>query len=122
MNSDAVMAEARGAAERLAIVAEKPAHLIRWGEGDRLDLQSVLAALSPPSTEEIARDLEQAWQVLPVDNARAVEARSIIRSAISKLKENGLSREGLGGLARSQPGSDAQERSPVPPLSDGGQS
>ena len=82
------------------------------------------AALSPPSTggadrEEIAHDLEQAWQVLPVDNARAVEARSIIRSAILKLKENGLSREGLVGLARSQPGSDAQERSPVPPLSDG---
>lgn len=115
-----------GAAERLAIVAEKPAHLIRWGEGDRLDLQSVLAALSPPSTggedrEEIARDLEQAWQVLPVDNARAVEARSIIRSAISKLKENGLSREELGGLARSLPSGDAQERSPVPPLSDGWQ-
>lgn len=39
-----------GAAERLAIVAGKPARLIRWGEGDRLDLQSVLAALSPPST------------------------------------------------------------------------
>lgn len=37
-----------------------------------------------------------------------------------KLKENGISREELGGLARSQPGSDAQERSPVPPLSDGG--
>ena len=48
--SRAPEASREGAAERLAIVAEKPAHLIRWGEGDRLDLQSVLAALSPPST------------------------------------------------------------------------
>jgi len=177
-----------GAAERLAIVAEKPAHLIRWGEGDRLDLQSVLAALSPPSTggaltgggwvynspdtgmeyapnhpvasgevpdatdirastqfedwlvreaavnrptspemgeisrEEIARIImgflmcqdDESWPIhddgSPFDIADAI---------LSKLKENGLSREGLGGLARSQPGSDAQERSPVPPLSDG---
>lgn len=38
---------------------------------------------------------------------------------ILKLKENGLSREELGGLARSLPSGDAQERSPVPPLSDG---
>jgi len=44
-----------------------------------------------------------------------------IDAILSKLKENGLSREGLGGLAQSQPGSDAQERSPVPPLSDGGE-
>lgn len=48
--SRAPEAEREGAAERLAIVAEKPARLIRWGEGDRLDIQSVLAALSPPST------------------------------------------------------------------------
>jgi len=39
---------------------------------------------------------------------------------LSKLKENGLSREELGGLAQSLPSGDAQERSPVPPLSDGG--
>lgn len=57
-----------------------------------------------PEMGEIARDLEQAWQVLPADDARAVEARSIIRSAIQKLKENGLSREELGGSARAGSG------------------
>lgn len=44
-----------------------------------------------------------------------------IADQILKLKENGLSREELGGLAQSLPSGDAQERSPVPPLSDGGQ-
>lgn len=52
-----------GAAERLAIVAEKPAHLIRWGEGDRLDLQSVLAALSPPSTDAASTLAQKMWGV-----------------------------------------------------------
>ena len=196
-------ASREGAAERLAIVAEKPAHLIRWGEGDRLDLQSVLAALPPPSTggegeadqvgaaeaevgrhvyrrierlmdakpgtvegaelcylaeiaegveeygeqacdgnplgrfphpspemgeisrEEIAREIDaEAFSKNPWDatEALAMSKRRVaaLDKADAKLKENGLSREELGGLARSQPGSDAQERSPVPPISDGG--
>lgn len=169
-----------GAAERLAIVAEKPARLIRWGEGDRLDLQSVLAALSPPSTGGEGEAV--AWRCLNVHGdafltedangahfwlksgkpvqplylhpspemgeiSRAavlrmigdafqdgggcveghdwswdvVEFKAVANKLADKLKENGLSREELGGLARSQPGSDAQERSPVPPLSDGGE-
>jgi len=212
--------EREGAAERLAIVAEKPARLIRWGEGDRLDLQSVLAALSPPSTggEGGARTYSQAevdsilkaafpfqtkseraaflshpspemgewrpevrafadlmeaqlrandhkpgwkddtdldlferlgqesaellaalrrnakrlmwgdsWVMEDTVPRVGAEAADVANFAMMiadvcgalKLKENGLSREELGGLARSQPGSDAQERSPVPPLSDG---
>lgn len=226
-----------GAAERLAIVAEKPAHLIRWGEGDRLDLQSILAALSPPSTAprvdtpcwrcngegciqegspeawnyadcpdcggkpfrsppstggggeavanqvgaaeaevgryvyrrierlmdakpgtvegaklcylaEIAEGVEEygeqacdghplgrfpppspeMGEISPYEIAEIMrehlsgefigETRAA-KAILSKLKENGLSREELGGLARSQPRCDAQERSPVPPLSDG---
>lgn len=223
--------EREGAAERLAIVAEKPAHLIRWGEGDRLDLQSVLAALSPPSTggegedwdriprakrfgrrlnesavkhlapgtllrfysedpwfdpspsspangdivvftgavsnafpkvgphlevrtlggrvypgggwvyqifqfvadpspemgeisrEEIAREIDpDAWDRWTYTWPPGRKEKSLAKAdaILSKLKENGLSREELGGLARSLPSGDAQERSPVPPISDGG--
>lgn len=76
------------------------------------------------SREEIARticDVEwcgsQPWDRKPQSfRNRYLDYADAI---LTKLKENGLSREGLGGLARSQPGRDAQERSPVPPLSDG---
>ena len=56
-----------GAAERLAIVAEKPAHLIRWGEGDRLDLQSVLAAL-PRQTALVEQGVEIAAFLVEQDD------------------------------------------------------
>lgn len=64
------------------------------------------------------------WGVDSIGRTGAFTKRGSIERAAdaidAKLKENGLSREELGGLAQSQPGSDAQERSPVPPLSDGG--
>ena len=163
--SRAPKAGREGAAERLAIVAEKPARLIRWGEGDRLDLQSVLAALSPPSTggegealimrvgeriadevekvaagrqsncEQAARDIVGWLHPSPeMGEISREEMTAVVRqwvspawcsvdrlvdAILSKLKENGLSREELGGSAQSLPSGDAQERSPVPPLSDG---
>lgn len=104
-----------GAAERLAIVAEKPARLIRWGEGDRLDLQSVLAALSPPSTGgegeavETLADLAalvrgECPRLLNEDSGGNAELSLRIDAILSKLKENGLSREELGGSARASRG------------------
>lgn len=73
------------------------------------------------SREEIAREIDaEAFSKNPWDatEALAMSKRRVaaLDKADAKLKENGLSREELGGLARSQPGSDAQERSPVPPL------
>lgn len=162
-----------GAAERLAIVAEKPAHLIRWGEGDRLDLQSVLAALSPPSTggegeavawrclnvhgdafltehangayfwaksgkpvqplylhpspemgeisrETLARTINP-WAFAighgyQVKELQKLEAYAKADAILLKLKENGLSREGLGG---DQPAPVVRGQGPNPVLTDG---
>lgn len=39
------MSEQQAAAERLAVVADHPAHVLRWGEGDRNDLRTILSAL-----------------------------------------------------------------------------
>lgn len=36
--------ELKGAEERLEVVVAKAAHLIRWGEGDRIDLTALLAS------------------------------------------------------------------------------
>lgn len=74
-----------------------------------------------PEMGEIIRELQNI-RVGMLDHYQAatVLERLVQKAQALKLKENGLSREELGGLARSQPGGDAQERSPVPPLSDGG--
>lgn len=96
-----------------------------WRDGRKDSAAPLVAALDPfadaceSCDEGTVDDHTAAWES-PL--AMGVTYGDFRRAAatLSKLKENGLSREGFGGLARSQPGSDAQERSPVPPLSDGG--
>lgn len=73
-----------------------------------LDDKIFLRSLSP---SELEPGYTEGYGVFGLDNATD--------AILSKLKENGLSREELGGLARSLPSGDAQERCPVPPLSDG---
>lgn len=89
-----------------------------------------MGEISREEIEGLAEDaFNEGWRDREARPSPMINSRGNMRTAwldsnardaiLSKFKENGLSREGLGGLARSQPGSDAQERSPVPPLSDG---
>lgn len=99
----------------------------------RAAMSAARAALSHPSPEMGEISTDDLWDALKRqccatkpnsehwDEVSTIVTvrRSDVEAAVYKLKENGLSREGLGGLARSLPSGDAQERSPVPPISDG---
>lgn len=62
------MSDVQAAAERLAVVADKPAHLLRWGEGDRNDLRTLLSALQE-AREALVPD---GWALVPIEPTEAM--------------------------------------------------